>query len=323
MAALPTGEADLCSLSPGPAGKAALHWAVEGLPARAAERLQVVRWLLDRGADMNQRSRDGRTPFQHACRDGWDRALLDLLLTRGAAIDAADTKKSSARSSSETALHRAAERRDVELITYLLEKKANPRGVSLGDRETPLHRVFSRATSLESEKTRSRTLSCARLLLAAGAPPDAANSRGRTVLHEAANCSNFEGIKELLSHGASIDAQTADGSSAMHCAVMNRATFDRRVIDCLHSRAVDLLNATDKQGNTPLHVAVAQSNDEAVQTLLLLGADSLVRNKRGQRPIDLQKHLNQPTSEMLRKYTPPETEPEPVPAPKRTEPIVA
>ena len=251
FAALPQEGADLRTLSPGVAGKAALHWAVEGLPARSAERLRIVQALLDRGADVNQRSGDGRTPFQHACREGWDRPLLDLLLTRGTAIDALEGKTSASRPNAGTALHRAAERRDVELITYLLEKRADPRCLTPRAQETPLHRVFARAVSLESEKARARSLACVRLLVDAGCPPDATDSRGRTALHQAAIASHFEAIKELLSRGTSIDARNSEGWSAMHCAVMNRANFDRRVIKCLHSRAAGLLDATDKLGNTP------------------------------------------------------------------------
>jgi ankyrin repeat protein len=324
LAGLPIGAADLAALRPGPIGKAALHWAVEGLPTRATERLKIVASLLDRGADVNQLSGDGLTPLQHACRDGWDRPLLDLLLARGAVIDAPSGGPMHAYRRG-TALHRAAQQLDPQLVSYLIEKKANPRIMSMPDRETPLHRLFFQAPSYESEKVRARTLAVAKTLLTAGADPNSKDARRWTALHHAAFTSHFEALKELLGHGASIEARTANGSNVMHCAVMNEARFNREVLTFLHARAPVLLDTTDADGETPLHIAVRQRNNQGVQTLLLLGASPTAQNKRGQRPIDKANDLNSATMEMLLRYTPPAAPPPapPPPAQRAPKPVTA
>ncbi|MCB1119615.1 MAG: ankyrin repeat domain-containing protein, partial [Chlamydiia bacterium] len=46
-------------------------------------------------------------------------------------------------------------------------------------------------------------------------------------------------------------------------------------------------NAKDASGNTPLHRAVAKTNDKAVKILCQAGADLTARNKWGQTPLDL------------------------------------
>ena len=319
LAGLPVVAVDLAALSPGSIRKAALHWAVEGMPTRAAERLKIVEALLDRGADVNQLSGDGLTPLQHACRDGWDRPLLDLLLARGAVIDAPSRGPAHTYRGS-TALHRAAQRLDAELVSYLIEKKANPGIVSMPDRETPLHRLFFQAPSFESEKVRARTLAVTRTLLTAGADPNSTDARRWTVLHHAAFTSHFEAIKELLTHGASIEARTADGSNVMHCAVRNEARFNREVVAFLHARAPVLLDAPNAHGDTPLHEAVGHRNNQAVQTLLLLGANPTMQNKQGQRPIDKRHDLNVATMEMLQRYTPPAEPPAAPPPPAQRTP---
>jgi ankyrin repeat protein len=300
-----------------------LHWAVEGLPTRAAERLKIVESLLARGADVNQLSGDGLTPLQHACRDGWDRPLLDLLLARGAVIDAPSGGPSYTYRRG-TALHRAAQRLDPELVSYLIEKKANPRIMSMPDRETPLHRLFFQAPSYESEKARARTLAVTKTLLAAGADPNSTDARRWTALHHASFASHFEAIKELVTHGALIDARTANGSNVMHSAVSDPARFNREVLAFLHARSPVLLDAPNTQGDTPLHEAVSRHNNQAVQTLLLLGANPTLQNKKGQRPIDKPNDLNTATMEMLLRYTPPAAPaPPPPPAQRTPKPVTA
>ena len=144
-------------------------------------------------------------------------------------------------------------------------------------------------------------------LLEVGADPNVRDIEGWTVLHHAACVSHFEGIKELLEHGASLEGRTNDRWTVMHCAVMNSARFDRRVIELLHGRDARMIDTPNERGETPLHTAVGQVNDQAVQTLLLLNADPTIRNNEGERPIDKVGPigLTDSTVEMLRRYTPP------------------
>lgn len=51
-----------------------------------------------------------------------------------------------------------------------------------------------------------------------------------------------------------------------------------------------LMNMRDAGGDTPLHFAAARKDDEAVmvvQTLLVLGADTGMRNNQGKSPVDV------------------------------------
>ena len=124
--------------------------------------LMRVRTLLARGADPDARDEDGRTPIFSAVLGG-SVALLGLLLESKADVNARDTRGA-------TALHIAAEEVLPEAATLLIGRGAD---VNLQDEEgnTPLSRaVFS---------ARGR-YDVVRLLLKAGASPDAPNKAGET-----------------------------------------------------------------------------------------------------------------------------------------------
>ena len=66
-------------------GRTLLHDAAD------KSQLDAVRYLLDRGADVNARTSDGRTALHMAAQRG-DILMITLLLSRGAAIDQRDAK---------------------------------------------------------------------------------------------------------------------------------------------------------------------------------------------------------------------------------------
>ena len=121
-----------------------------------------VRTLLARGADPDARDEDGRTPLFSAVLGG-SVALLGLLLESKADVNARDSRGA-------TALHVAAEEVLPEAATLLIGRGAD---VTLQDEEgnTPLGRAvfFARGRS-----------DVVRLLLKAGANPDAPNKAGET-----------------------------------------------------------------------------------------------------------------------------------------------
>lgn len=74
---------------------------------------------------------------------------------------------------------------------------------------TPLHRAATYAAGLE----------CAEALLTpGGGDPNVADGDGDTPLHRAARVGDDSHVRLLLRHGASIDARTIDGYTALHCA---------------------------------------------------------------------------------------------------------
>lgn len=89
----------------------------EAVRARSPE---IVACLLDHGANPNLRSTKWMEPLALACQEG-DRAIAELLVDRGAAIDLGTTG-----SEQPTPIEAAAWRGHEDLVVFLLERGANP-----------------------------------------------------------------------------------------------------------------------------------------------------------------------------------------------------
>ncbi|KAJ2895197.1 ankyrin repeat-containing domain protein [Zalerion maritima] len=138
---------------PPPSGSTALQYAVENQDSN------LVRLLLERGADVNAPlSATGRTPLQYAIWDG-NKQLVNFLLEKGADVNA----KPGHTHNEETAITLAAEIGHGDFVQLLLEKGAEVN--STADKT-------SGSRSLQAAAAKG-FLGIARKLLAAGADPHA------------------------------------------------------------------------------------------------------------------------------------------------------
>lgn len=144
------------------AGTSALHYAAMSGDA------DLVRLLIDRGADVNARTReDAVTPLHYAA-SAANPGAVAALLERGASVNAANTW-------GETPLHRAARLSRAGAVSLLLAGKADPNATDrLGC--TPLHSAL--ATLTPDVPTVQR-------LLDRGADPNAKDGEGKTPLDDA------------------------------------------------------------------------------------------------------------------------------------------
>jgi ankyrin repeat protein len=159
--------------------------------------------------------------------------------------------------------------------------------------DTPLHLA---AAGLRYE--------AARALLAAGAPVDAVNRRGATVLHYAGDprpssatwdpAAQRRIIELLVSHGAAVDQPDRGGVTALHRAVRARSSA---AVAALLSAGADPRAATKKAGSTALHLAVAPTGAsgtadtgglqiEIVRMLLAAGATMTDVDRNGVAAVD-------------------------------------
>ncbi|CAB0028180.1 unnamed protein product [Trichogramma brassicae] len=102
--------------------------------------------------------------------------------------------------------------------------------------------------------------------------------------------SNTSIILLLLKHGADPNQSNEDGTTPLHV-ICQTYSFDHSVISML-LESVDelqqtvLINAQDKWGDTPMHLALKDGNDiGAVQELLRRGANPNLANAKGQTPL--------------------------------------
>ena len=121
------------------------------------------------------------------------------------------------------------------------------------------------------------------VLLEAGEDPNAADSGGRTPLHQAALKGRLAIVQLLLDHGANLEARDRGGSRPLHDAALGG---DADVVRALLLRGADV-SATNSSRETALHLAASWGRYEAVRALLEARAGKNARDLEGRTPLDL------------------------------------
>ena len=142
----------------------------------------VVEFLLDRGAELNQCNNRGLTPLHFAAKNGHI-DVVQLLLDRGADPDSTDKIRL-------TSLLIGAFKGHVRVVQLLLDRGAEP--------NTADH-IGTTALQHASKKDHK---SVVQLLLNRGADPNTADYFGTTALHHASKKNNNSVVQLLLNRGA-------------------------------------------------------------------------------------------------------------------------
>ena len=106
----------------------------------------------------------------------------------------------------------------------------------------------------------------------------------REALAKAAAEADLSEVKRLLRRGARINARRPEGGATALSEAALRGHTD--VVEYLLERGADV-NATNRDGNTPLHVAAFLCRTDIVELLLKSGASITRKNRRGETPPDV------------------------------------
>jgi ankyrin repeat protein len=155
------------------------------------------------------------------------------------------------------------ERHELAELERLLNK--NPQLVSTSD---------DKGITLLAKVSRNGHCKKAALLIARGADVNAASQYGWTPLHQAVRGGCKDNIELLLEHGAELNARTERGQTALHIAARSKGNDeslearerDREVAVFLLSKGTHV-NAKDKEGRTPLDLAVDRGAVEIASLL--------------------------------------------------------
>ena len=121
-------------------------------------------------------------------------------------------------------------------------------------------------------------LEMARALIARGADAKALTPNGETVLHAASMIESAALTTELIKAGADVNAANNDGETALQWAALT-GTF--LAVKALADAGADLNVQDTRQGNTPLHAAVAHDDIVLIHYLLSRNVRTDLRNNQG------------------------------------------
>lgn len=252
---------------------------------------ELVRLILQRGADVEARCADQITPLMHAVIYE-SQPMVEVLLCKGAQIDAM--------TAGWTVLHRAAAMVNVPLVKLLLARGADIEARSPKDfvpNKNPLARMSSSdmdeyddVDASDADRGWTALLRAAtsgnevmvRLLLEKGADIEARSPSNGTPLICAAEGKHEAIVDFLLMNGADVNAEDDFGWKPLHRALVNRGGERVGQMLLTHGANVDARCVYQK---TPLHHAIEKSNDSMVSFLLNAGADYEARDIADRTPL--------------------------------------
>lgn len=250
---------------------------------------EIVRYLLEKGSDVNEIDPDGWAPI-HTASWLWSEAnlaVINLLIERGANLEAQNP-------SERTPLHLAIDEGDQEIIRLIIQKSKNveipdDQGLTalhvatLRQNEEAMKLLINKPARLDAKdkegctalhhairNEKSDASSCksiVTLLLNGYAPINAVNANKETPLHWATIYGGLDIVQLILQRNPNVDAIDHLNETALHKVCRCRVKEDRaKITEELLKKAS--IGAKCDKGQTALHKASDAGCTEVVEALL-------------------------------------------------------
>jgi len=267
-----------------------VHAARRQTPLAAAAHigsLEAVRWLADRGANVDARDGEGAAPIDEAL-DHQHYGIAAFLRERGARADAFhdcalghDDAVAHALDAKPGLLNRASPVTRRTVIQTAQDHRRQTVVAMLRERDAQ-YDIFTAAYVGDLDRVHAE-------LQENSETANGKDDEGTPLLHHAARSGQEDVVSALLAAGADPLSPDASGQNLLHVASgggLNRGGGHVSTARIALEAGVDV-NSTDGVGTTALHKAAWEAATDLVGFLLEQGADTDVVDQRGLRAIDL------------------------------------
>ncbi len=261
-------------------GQTIVHYFVK------TKNLQGIRKCIEKQLPISVKDDKGKTPLDIAFSeiDDYDSVVIAAELIQGGATEIetdfsylqeaiAARNLNNRFEDGQTPLHLAAIYGHNAITTYLLENNANT-SVQDSSGATPLH-----------EAIRYGNLEIARMLLDAGANVNAKDNLGKTpILLIIPKKKVYDTYNLLINYHADLKEKDMYGDTVLHTAAMLHVSTN--VMRMLTLNGADI-NARNKEGVTPLAIAIQQKDVAMTRLFTLYGANIHTKDTHGDSPLSL------------------------------------
>ncbi|XP_065200755.1 uncharacterized protein LOC135831864 [Planococcus citri] len=220
--------------------------------------LEVVKLLICKGSEVNVRLVDGTTPLHLAALNG-HKEVVEVLLINGADLNI------KCKTFHNTPLHNASKEGHQEVVKVLLKYKDNPNVFTLVGL-TPLHLAAEHGYS-----------EIAAYLIRHGADLNARDMNMSAPLHLAIDVGHKDIVEILISNKADVNAKNNDGLTPLYVAATG-GHLD--IVDLLIKNKAKINNPASN-GATPLFAAARSGNVEVIELLVENKANVNVKQNDG------------------------------------------
>ncbi|XP_014221801.1 ankyrin-1-like [Trichogramma pretiosum] len=265
-------------------GHTALHLALR----HNGNLTNAIQLLLRNGADPNAANEDGLTVFHLVCQMDRDGSLAEMFLEmsrelgKPVDIDARDVE-------GDSPLHVALKFESKRLVELLLRRGVDP-NLPNWEGETPLHVICENDEGDEDGLARLFFAVCDEIGRAVHI--DAGTAWGNTPLHVALAQGQPELIERLMRRGADSTKANDEGVTPLHLVCKRDWSVEINWLETFFGINDELgrtlsINARNRRGLTPLHLATMWGTEAIIRALLRRGADPRVADEKGETPLHI------------------------------------
>ncbi|XP_048520177.1 uncharacterized protein LOC109544510 isoform X2 [Dendroctonus ponderosae] len=234
--------------------------------------LEVVNVLILKGANVNSRFIDGSTPLYIAIANGHEK-IANVLLKAGANVNVVD------RVCNQTPLHYAARFGYENIVETLLMNKANT-DIATNEGVTPAHLAAQGGHSKSDNRTplvsaiQHYYKEIAAVLIENGA---SVNEEQGAALLMAVLAGYKDLVKLLLKHNARVDFNVGENATVLHAAAKRG---HKEIVNDLLAKGANA-DARDNHGLTPLYIAASEGHEYVAEVLIANRANVNFVNMEG------------------------------------------